>query len=569
MTLEMYVTNDELLAAILQNFSKEDALLIRRAWTFARGRYAAASHPSGKPYLDFMLNVSRILDDLGSDISVIAAALLYPPQPSYAEVYPDLEAEFADQTEWLHIINELHALSNLEWDVWPITAETKDERARDERARKDVLLKMVQLAVEGDGLERGSRERERRRPEAAYFQKREKQVENIIRMFLAGVDDVRALIIRLADRLYFMRQLKYLSDAEREQLHCNLLARTTLAIYAPLADRLGLWQLKSELEDMSFRLLDLAAYKRIADQLATKKEERARVVNEIIPLIKDVLKEYPLEVEVSGRAKHIYSIHKKMEARQLSLDQINDLFGIRILVDLKQDCYDVLEIILDRWPPVTSFYDGERSRDWIATPKENGYQSLHTTININEKIVEVQIRTHKMHEQAEYGAAAEHWRYKDPKIYRKGKTPRVTKEREVLWGKHLSELRKTMENQQEAVELMQKGLLKERIYVITPKGHALDFPKDATPLDFAYRIHTELGHRYSGAKVDRRIVRLDYHLQNGEIVELIGSRPRPAPNPDWLARSKDEEGNSSPTYARSRNTREKIQSWLKKHDSEV
>lgn len=568
MGVERTYTRAELLEELLDDFSKEESALIERAWVFAERRYTDIRHPSGDLYLDYALHIAQILANLGSDTIVIAASLLYPPLPFYMKSYPELETEFKEQTELLRLIRELHTLSNLEWDSWPIDVEEKDIRTR-----KDVILKMYLLAIEGDGLETDSLERkgweELNALDAARFQKREKQVENIIRMFLASIDDVRALLIRLADRLYFMRRLKYISDAEKKALRAPHLARITLAVYAPLADRLGLWQMKSELEDMSFRLIDMDTYKAIAGQLTLKKEERAEAINEIIPLIQNALAEYVTRVEVSGRAKHIYSIYKKMEAKQLTLNEINDLLGIRIIVESNQDCYDVQEIILDTWPAMTSFYDGESGRDWIATPKENGYQSLHTTIRINGKIVEVQIRTFAMHEQAEFGAAAEHWRYKDPKIYRKGKLPRVTKEKDLNWGKGLAEQRKMMENQPEVTDQAQKDLLKERIYVITPKGHVIDFPQGATPLDFAYRIHTDLGHRYSGARVDRHIVRLDYHLKNGEIVELIASRARSGPNPEWLARSKNETGESSPIFARTRNTRAKIQSWINKHETEV
>src|SRR5579871_273120 len=449
MAVERTYTRAELLEELLDDFSKEESALIDRAWVFAECHSTEIRHPSGDLYLDYVLHVAQILANLGSDTIVIAATLLYPPLPFYMKTYPELEAKFKDQAELLRLIGDLHILSNLEWDSWPINVEEKNLLARN-----DVLLKMYLLAIEGDGLDTDSREREDWKElnalDTARFQKREKQVENIIRMFLASIDDVRALLIILADRLYFMRQLKYIADAQKKTINASRLARISLAIYAPLAERLGLWQLKSELEDMSFRLIDMDTYKAIAGQLTLKKEERAEAIKEIIPLIQNALAEFDIRVEVSGRAKHIYSIYKKMEAKQLSLNQINDLLGIRIIVDSQQDCYDVREIILDTWPAVTAFYDGETGRDWIATPKENGYQSLHTTILINGKIVEVQIRTHKMHEKAEYGAAAEHWRYKDPKIYRKGKTPRVTKEKDLNWGKGLAEQRKMMDNQQEA-----------------------------------------------------------------------------------------------------------------------
>jgi GTP diphosphokinase / guanosine-3',5'-bis(diphosphate) 3'-diphosphatase len=588
MATEVYATNEELIQDILSCFSEEDIDLVVQAWDYAESHYSTFRHPTGKPFLQYVLRVAKILVDLGSAPIVIAATIVFPPLLQYHVVFPDLEDTFSGEPELLRLVEELFALSRLEWDVWP-----ENSGDRDERMHKEVLLKMFLLAIE----ELNEDDPARRLLKAVHFQKREKQVENIIRMLLASVEDIPALIIKLADRLYFMRSLKYLSDEAKKQLYCARLARISLAVYAPLADRLGLWRLKSELEDMSFRLLDFNTYRTIADQLAAKKGQRERAVNDIIPLIQVALEEYGIDANISGRAKHIYSIYKKMQAKQLTLEQINDLMGIRIIVDVPeerggaqkadseaqgvsydaqkakkkaqeaiQSCYDVQDIILDKWPPIRTFYDGEVGRDWIANPKENGYQSLHTTVKINGKIVEIQIRTRQMHETAEYGAAAEHWRYKDPKIYRKGKTPRVTKEKDVIWGEQLVELRKSMSNQQESVDLMQKGLLKDRIYVITPQGHVLDFPKGSTPLDFAYRIHTDLGHRYTGAKVDGHIVRLDYHLNNGAIVELIASRPRPGPNPDWLDKSKDEEGKSTYIFARMAQTRSKIRRKLEEND---
>jgi GTP diphosphokinase / guanosine-3',5'-bis(diphosphate) 3'-diphosphatase len=368
-----------------------------------------------------------------------------------------------------------------------------------------------------------------------------------------------------------MRLLKELPPHEQESIHCKLLAKISITIHASLADRLGMWRLKSDLEDMSFRLLNFNKYKEIAGQLAIRKQEREDYISHvIIPTLEKTLKEYGIKAEIQGRAKHIYSIYKKMEAKQLTFNEINDLLGVRIIVDAIDDCYLVQEIIHEFWSPDTEVYGGERGRDWIANPKENGYQSLHTTIFFEEKkTVEIQIRTHEMHEKAEFGAAAEHWRYKIDKIYKKGKTPRITKAKDQIWSQQLAQLRKNLTSEQESIELSQESLLKEQIFVITPKGHAIDLLAGATPLDFAYRIHTDLGHRYTGAKVDGHIVRLNYKLKNGEIVELISSRARKGPSPEWLARSKDEEGNSTYVFARTRHAREKIHRELNKQNPKV
>jgi GTP pyrophosphokinase len=569
MSAEIYVPSEQLIEDILDCFSDQRDL-ITRAWDFAESHYASFYHPTGKPFLQYVLRVAKILVDLGSAPIVIAAAIVSPPLQRYKSVITDLKDSFSDQPELINLVEELFTLSDLEWDVWPETF-----RSHDERLRKEVLLKMYLLAIEetkDDDIAQTLLKK------AVHFQKREKQVENIIRMLLASVTDIRSLIIKLADRLYFMKSLKNLPEETKQAVYYARQARISLAVYAPLADRLGLWQLKSELEDMSFRLLNWETYTKIAKQLAARKGEREQVVNEIVTLIKVLLEGYGIHADVTGRAKHIYGIYKKMEAKQLMLEQINDLLGIRIILDMPKrfnddkevirGCYDAQEIIFGEWPPILSFYDGEVGRDWIAHPKENGYQSLHTTVEIEGKIVEIQIRTRQMHETAEFGAAAEHWRYKDPKIYRKGKVPRVTKEKDVKWGEQLVELRKSMSSQHEVPDLKEKGLLKDRIYVITPQGHVLDFPCGSTPLDFAYRIHTDLGHRYTGAKVDGHIVRLDYHLHNGEVVELIASRPRPGPNPDWLDVTRDEAGNSTYIFARTHQARNKIRSKLRENEEQ-
>jgi GTP diphosphokinase / guanosine-3',5'-bis(diphosphate) 3'-diphosphatase len=284
----------------------------------------------------------------------------------------------------------------------------------------------------------------------------------------------------------------------------------------------------------------------------------------IIPNLTNVLEGFDIKAEISGRAKHIYSIHQKMEAKQLAFEHINDLLGIRIIVDTIRDCYAAQETIHAFWSPITDFYGGEPGRDWIDQPKQNHYQSLHTTIRFHDKMVEIQIRTHEMHEIAEYGVAAEHWRYKDSKTYRKGRTPSVTKAKDQIWSQQLAELRKGLAHKQEAAVPKREDLEQRQIFVITPKGHVIDLRAGATPLDFAYRIHTDLGHSYRGAKADGRLVHLDYKLKTGEIVELLASRPTKNPSRDWLTQKKDEEGNSHYVFAQTPQARGKIRSELNK-----
>lgn len=555
MSPEMCVTSERLIELAQENFTQSDIALIRRACAFADEHYASIKHPTGKPCHEYAFSVAKLLVDFGSTPTVICAAIICPP-PVTEKNLADLKNVFKDQKELVNLVEEILRLNKLEWGVWTATLQNEVSE------RRAILRKMFLLAIDDTKCENP----ESSSLAALHFQKKEKQVENLIRMFLAEVTDIRAIVIKLFDRLHLIQILKYMTQPQQELIYSTFLAKVTLAIYAPLADRLGLWQLKSDLEDMSFRLLDMDKYKQIARHLAIKKQEREDYINYvIIPAFEKALKEYGIEAEIHGRAKHIYSIYKKMEAKQLTFNEINDLLGVRIIVDTIDDCYLVQDIIHEDWDAVTEVYAGERGRDWIANPKENGYQSLHTTIFFEEKkLVEIQIRTYEMHEKAEFGTAAEHWRYKIDKIYRKGKVPRVTKAKEQIWSQQLAQLRKNLATEQKSTELAQEPLLKDQIFVITPKGHVIDLRTGATPLDFAYRIHTDLGHRYAGAKIDGHIVRLNYKLKNGEMVELIPSRARTGPSPEWLARSKDEEGNSTYVFARTPNAREKIHRELNK-----
>lgn len=555
-----HVTIETLMESLQERFSQESLDLVIRVWTFASNHYAKLMHPTDIPYTEFACGVAKLLYELGTDPLVVSAVLLYPPPSVEETVLDDLRKTFKDQEELIKLVEEVLQLDHFLWDVCAIAVEQNGVE------RREVLRKMFLLAI--DDVK--SEEQEHSDLTAAHFQKKEKQVENLIRMFLAAATDTGALIIKLADRLHFIKLLKDLPESQKESLDYALRAKIALVVYAPLADRLGMWRLKSELEDMAFRLLDMRTFKEIAGYLAsTKKDREDYISHQIIPELKRVLEEYGIEAEIYGRAKHIYSIYKKMAAKQLRFEEINDLLGVRIIVDTKENCYDVQDIIQDCWPVETEVYGGEKGRDWIANPKENQYQSLHTTVRIADKMVEVQIRTHEMHEIAEYGAAAEHWRYKEDKAYRKGKIARVTKEKDQIWSKQLAEMRRSLEHAEAITSLEQKRLLKKWIFVITPKGHVIDLRAGATPLDFAYRIHTDLGHRYTGAKVDGRIVRLDYELKNGEMVELITSRAGRGPTAQWLSRSKDEDGNSKYVFARTRQARNKIHSWLNKHNPKV
>jgi GTP diphosphokinase / guanosine-3',5'-bis(diphosphate) 3'-diphosphatase len=572
-TLEKtFVTIEKLIECVQEHSPQKDIGLVMRAYVFAENRYAHIDHLTGISYIQYVMNVAKYLAELGSEPSVVSAAIVFPPPPLQESVLNELRKNFKGESELLELVEEILHIGRLEWSLW-LSARVQNEYTE----RRAILQKMYLLAIDdttSDGQVQASRA-------SFHFQKKGKQLENLIRMFLAEATDIRALSIKLVDRLYFIKLLKDLPESQQQSMNYKLLAKITLAIYAPLANRLGMWRLKSELEDMSFRLLEPDKYKEIVRYLSAKKQEREEYIAHIIPTIQKELEALGIEAKIFGRAKHIYSIYKKMEANQLTFNEINDLLGVRIIVDTIDDCYLVQSILHECWSPQTEVYGGQAGRDWIANPKENLYQSLHTTILIENKAVEVQIRTGAMHKIAEYGVtalqSAVHWRYKESITYRNAKNLRETGEKHR--SKQLAELRKIlnddqvvidseMKEEQEAVISMLKDLLEDRIFVITPEGHVIDLAAHATPLDFAYRIHTDLGHRYTGAKVGDHLVRLDYELKNGDIVELITSRARKGPSPEWLSFSKDDDGKRYYLFARTRQARSKIVNWLNKHDEE-
>ena len=547
---ETFVIAEKLIEHVKERCSDENLALVKQAITFAEEHYALIVHPTGKPYIQYAIEVARMLDDLHLDPIVISTALVYPPPPVEEKTLPDLKKTFKNQKELLALVDDILHLGQLEWSAWSLPPEQHELKGR-----KEILQKIYRLAIDDLVMNEETLQSEI----AFHFQKKEKQVENLIRMFFASANDIHALIIKLVDRLHFIKLLKDVPQSQPVFDNKLLLARITLAIYAPLADRLGIWRLKSELEDMSFRLIQPNTFKAIARKISDKKIEREQHVNEIIQIVRKQLEDFGIQAEISGRAKHIYSVYQKMEAKQLGFEQINDLLGIRIIINQYKDvdkdageikdkdaekhneialCYDVQDILHELWSPVTEPYEGMPGRDWIARPKENQYQSLHTTIIINDKMVEVQIRTHGMHEIAEYGVAASHWRYKESKAYRRSRTVKAQGAKNLLWNEELASLRQSLAYEQETTKPTQKRLLKSRIFAITPDGHVIDLADGATPLDFAYRIHTNLGDTYMGAKVNGRYVRMDYALKNGDIIEISTSRARKGPNPDWLTKNR-------------------------------
>ncbi len=364
----------------------------------------------------------------------------------------------------------------------------------------------------------------------------EQQAENIRKMFLAMAEDVRVVIIKLADRLHNMRTLQYLPGEKQVRI-----ARQTMEIYAPLAHRLGIWQWKWELEDLSFKYTEPAKYRELVERLADRRRARESFINKSIGILRKELAKVGLEAEISGRPKHLYSIHSKMERKGAEFSEIYDLHAIRLLVDEVKDCYAALGVVHSMWRPIPGQFD-----DYIAMPKANMYQSLHTAvIGPDAKPLEVQIRTRQMHDVAEAGIAA-HWRYKE------GSRGDRRYDEKLAWVRQLMEWQREVADATEFVEGLKLEVFQDQVFVFTPKGDVKDLPNGATPLDFAYRIHTDVGHRTIGAKVNNRLVPLDYKLRNGDIVEIITTKAAHGPSRDWLS------------IVQTSAAREKIRQWFKR-----
>jgi GTP pyrophosphokinase len=367
------------------------------------------------------------------------------------------------------------------------------------------------------------------------------QAEVLRKMLLAVITDPRLVLVRLAEQLQDLREARELSQDAQQRL-----ARETREVYAPLANRLGIWQLKWELEDLAFRYLEPDDYMLIARQLNERRADRERYIASIIEELAGMLAEAGIKAEITGRPKHIYSIWKKMQRKHLGFEQVFDVRAVRVLTDSVADCYAALGLVHGRWPYIPGEFD-----DYIATPKGNDYRSLHTAVIGPGKVpVEVQIRTHEMHEHAELGVAA-HWRYKE------GGGKDAAYDRKIQWLRELLTPATDGEADHDFLDRVRADLFEDRVYVLTPKGDVVDLPSGATPLDYAYQVHTELGHRCRGARVNSKMVTLDYKLSNGEVVEIIAGK-QPQPSRDWLI---DQQG-----YLASPRSRAKVRAWFKRQD---
>jgi GTP pyrophosphokinase len=472
----------------------EQADLIRRAALRAETAHADQTRASGEPYVSHVLAVAGILNELGLDHETIAAALLHDTVEDTATTLAELESEFGPAVARLvDGVTKMEAIEDL---------STRDREKAREKAKEDA------------------------------------RIESLRKMLLAMVDDPRVVLVKLADRLHNLRTLKALPDDRRRAI-----ARETLDIYAPLANRLGVWQLKWELEDLSFRALEPETYRQIAERLAERLADRAEYLEGFLNLLRAGLAAAGVRAEVTGRPKHIYSIYHKMRRKGLDFENIHDLRGARVLVDSVADCYAALGVVHTHWTAVPGEFD-----DYIATPKENHYQSIHTAVLGPEgKIVEVQIRTREMHERNELGIAA-HWRYKEDK------RADGAIDRKVAWLRQLMEWKDEVADAGEFVERVKSEVFEDRVYVFTPRGQVIDLPRGATPIDFAYAVHTEVGHRCRGAKVNGRIVPLTYALRTGEQIEILATKSG-GPSRDWL--------NPHLGYVVTPKARSRIQHWFK------
>jgi GTP pyrophosphokinase len=488
---------DAWLAVVTDGRSDVELNVIRGALDRARLAHQTQTRASGEPYLMHCLAVAEIVHHLNLDHEAIAAAILHDVVEDTEVSLDMLEQEFGAEVAGL----------------------------------VDGVTKMGYI----DEL-RGSA--------AASSAAHRNHAESVRKLLLAMAKDVRVVLIKLADRLHNMRTLRYLSEQRQRRI-----ARETLDIYAPLANRLGIWQVKWELEDLALRYLDPKAYHRIASLLDGRRIDRERHIE----LVKESLfKEFVLvavQAEIAGRPKHIYSIWRKMRRKNIDFHQIFDVQAVRVLVDSTADCYTVLGIVHGLWHHVPHEFD-----DYIANPKANNYRSLHTAVIGPEgKAVEVQIRTHEMHEHAELGIAA-HWRYKEGAKYDEGF------EKKVAWLRQLLEWKEEEPSADEFVDRFKSESVEERVYVLTPQGKVIDMPAGATALDFAYHIHTDVGHRCRGVKVNGRIVPLSYELSSGQQVQVLTAR-QAAPSRDWI--------NPHLGYLKTSRARAKVRHWFRQQDRDI
>ena len=486
------ISVEEFFEMIKKYLNDNQVAFVHKAYDVAAKAHANQRRKSGEPYIIHPLGVATILAELQMDETTLAAAFLH--------------------------------------DVVEDTETTLDQ------LKEMFGVKVADLV---DGVTKLGK--------IEYISKEDQQIENYRKMFLAMAKDIRVIMIKLADRLHNMRTMKYMPVHKQQSI-----SRETMEVYAPLAHRLGIYTIKWELEDLAFRYMEPEIYYDLVEQVKVKRREREAMIHEAMAEIKEHLDEQLIKCEIQGRPKNFYSIYKKMQRDHKELSEIYDLLAIRVLVDTVADCYGTLGVVHSLWRPIPG-----RVKDYIAVPKSNMYQSLHTTVLYhNGQPLEIQIRTFEMHRISEFGIAA-HWRYKESG----GKSNMPSGgdkdfEAKLSWLRQLLEWHKDMSDSRDFVNTVKMDVFADEVFVFTPRGDVIDLPVGSVPIDFAYRIHTDVGNRCVGAKVNGRIVPLDYKLSNGDIVEVITSKQATGPSRDWM------------NIVGSSDTRNKIRSWFKKERRE-
>ncbi len=484
----------QLLDTVSAYLSEEEVRVVERAYEVAEQAHRGMTRQSGEPFVAHPLHVASILAHLRLDAQALTAALLHDTVEDTELSLQDIEESFGPEVSRL------------------VDGLTK--------------LGKIRLSAEDD--------RHRKLQEA--------QSENLRKMFLAMVEDPRVVLIKLADRLHNMRTIGALPREKQVEK-----ARETLEIYAPLASRLGISEMKSELEDLAFRALQPEKARELAASLTKTGGSRRKYMDRVIRTLRQALAEEGIEAEITGRQKHLYSIYRKMERKKQPFEQIWDVVGLRVITDEVMQCYAALGVIHNLWRPIPGELD-----DYIAIPKQSMYRSLHTAVlALDGRPLEIQIRTREMHEIAEHGIAA-HWRYKE------GRKSDSASEYRVAWLRRLLEWRDDLADAHEFVESVKNDVLQEHIYVFTPTGDVIELPRGATPIDFAYRIHTEVGNHCVGALVNDRMVPLDHALASGDVVKIRTSKAKQGPSRDWL--------NPSLGYVATASAREKIRQWFRRQE---
>ena len=473
----------ELMRRMRANRPNDDLELIRKAYEFSQKHHAGQSRASGQPYLVHPLEVALVLAEMKMDPVAIAAGLLHDSVEDTSVTVVDIRKEFGEQVA--HIVEGVTKISDID-----------------------------------------------------FATREEQQAENLRKMMLAMVDDIRVVLIKLADRLHNMRTLEHLPPDRQQKI-----ARETLDIYAPIAHRLGMGKIRGELEDLGFRYVDPIGYQQVHDAVEARRKAGEAFLARVESVFRDKLKEAGITASVESRIKRLYSIHKKLQRQKISVEQVYDLYAMRVITQSVQDCYAVLGIIHNLWRPVPG-----RIKDFIAMPRPNFYQSLHTSVIAEEGTpFEVQIRTEEMHKMAEEGIAA-HWKYKDGPVS-------AQDEQRLAWLRQVVEWQRDVSDPSEFLSTLKIDLYPEEVYTFTPKGKVVVLPRDSTPIDFAYSVHTEVGHTCVGAKVNGRMVPLRFKLHSGDIVEIL-TQTGHKPSRDWLA------------VAKSSRARNKIKHWLNVHQRE-